>query len=880
MTTNTPLKYWKQDNVYFVAPVDGAVEQPALVVKGLTDLQQAMHELENVISNQDPLRQALQPPSESAETSLKLQILELIMDNTPENECLIWLDRSHEPRVEWLRDRSAKTVRDAFRQWLPTLDLTLPAPETVIAMRWIIKNSMAEANAAAPSLSTTTFTTTTTTTTNTMSTTTSLPTTATASANAPTVNEQKVASVAPITALASHTTKNPTASTATTTDAPLSNGIPSGFSRGKIEQGFTAFGSAAEQQTDKAVAMETEKVADNEAKVTETPMEIDVSREEKAIANAPKAALERMDVGLHHKTGANSSLDMTTVAQTTEQTLEDDEMECSVASSRKNTRTVKTRTAPARVSIEPTERTRRIRGKAPLPPKVAEQRPDDEFVPVEESHVKKLLKKAGFKLKKRFALPDYSETFSTLQEMQEDMRRNGIPNFPDWSPEERLEVEKWVRQSIYRTGNFPDKLSVQSEISNFKDLMRIGGFKYRNSCLYIYPHVDIMSARQDVEFCFTDERVLMESLARNGLPEYLYTEEKLTREELLAIEYYTDTFVYLPSDPNHRRNLFVREWIGSKKRDRCGGDSEERDNASLSSTSSKKKSRTTPPKEKKTLYTPSKGKKIALFESNMVTPAKSKKRSPIKSRTIVMEDPSTPTTAVTMATIEASVDALPWPPVIDPAQEIEGASDWERLVNAQAALSKTADKPVFAETSSLSDNLKAVQNMVHAVFRSTGRHGGEVRNGKNSSCKALYVCGVPGTGKTLSVSWICSHVLKLQKEGAIGVELDDDDDSINWCFLLQNANSVRNSDAFRANIASELGVKPRSDLSKILKRKGLILVVDEIDSMVNSAEMKNLLHTLLGYANDGDMRFALIGISNSQMDDKFVEVQESGDVSL
>eukprot|EP00977_Amphora_coffeiformis_P009100 scaffold2069_cov187-Amphora_coffeaeformis.AAC.17 len=826
MTTSTSLNYWKHGNVFFVPPVDGAAEQPAMVFKGLPDLQSAMRELFD-ISVEDPLRQALLPPSEAAETSLRLEILELIVEQTPEKECLVWLDRSHEPRVEWLGDRSCKTAKEGFRQWLSSLDLTLHTiPDSIFVLKCILKNQVKE----------------------TKNSTSSSDTHATAPTAAPVVNEQKPASVASTTSAASTAMQ--------------------------VEK------ATEEESETPNTAMGVEKSPEEAKTATGAPMEIENTTNDttavQAETNPPKPALESMDVEEAPKTQvAGASMPMAAV-QNAEQTSQEDEMEHSVPTSvKKNRKTAKARPAPARVSIEPTtERPRRSRGKAPEPPAIAEQRKDEEFESVGDYKAKKLLQKAGFQMKKRFSLPGNEESFLTLEDMQVGLRRNGIPNFPGWTPEERLEVEKWVRQSIYRTGKFPNKLSVQSEISNYKDLMNIAGFQWKSCGLYNYPHVESGSARQDAEFCFSTERELMESLARNGLPDYLYDDGKLTEEELLAIEYYTDTVVYLPAEPKNRRNLFVREWIESNKRNR-DDDSDEQDTASLSSTLSKKKARATPSKGKHARSTPSKGKNSPPAKSKKVTPTKLKKQSPAKSRAIAADDPSTPTTAVTMATVEASVDVLPWPPVMDPVEEIKGNSDWERLNNAQAALSKAADKPVFAESSSLAKKLKLVQDMVHAVVRSTGRHGGEMRDGEMTSSKALYVCGVPGTGKTLSVSWICNHVLKLQKDGDIGVERDDDDNNVHWRFLLQNANSVRNADTFRENTANELGVKPRI-LAQTLKRQGLILVVDEIDSMLTNNEMKSLLQKLLEYANDDDMRFALIGISNSLMDEKFEAVKEAG----
>jgi Cdc6-like AAA superfamily ATPase len=189
------------------------------------------------------------------------------------------------------------------------------------------------------------------------------------------------------------------------------------------------------------------------------------------------------------------------------------------------------------------------------------------------------------------------------------------------------------------------------------------------------------------------------------------------------------------------------------------------------------------------------------------------------------------------------------------------------------------DAPVFSENSSLGKNLKEIHSMLHTILRSNGRHGGPIPPGA-LDCKALYVCGVPGTGKTLSISWLCQYLLELQSEGSIGVEHDDDDERIEWKFLIQNANSVANPSNFRLNIAKTLGLSAKTvaQIERRLKRTGMILVIDEVDAMLQSYEWKILLQELVQYANDPTNRFALIGISNSLMDEKFARIQEMGQV--
>lgn len=790
-TASNSLKYWKQNNVFFVPPEEGAAEQPALVFKSLTELQYAMNELEMGMPEDDPLRQTVQPSSEAEDSLLKMQILGLMLSGTPGRECLVWLDRSHSPRVEWMGERPRTTLKTGFNQWMTHL-LEIHGnhvPHFVQAMHWIFMKQLESWKASG---------------------------TTQTKAVVSVVNEDTPASAAPTaTDTLNHVTEKRVVSTADpvpmeTAEATQPSVAEASQSLVAVERSVEKAVTSEEVSASKGITMQVEKAAEETTTTVKSPMSVEepnggtttmpeaametetllgekTSDQAEASAKPSSEDMEIEDAPVEYKTtksqqtsGSDSQLDVTedSVDNTT-----------SNQGGRENP-------APPRVSLEPTMRPRRNRIVPPPMPEIAKQDLDEEFRRVDEKVIRKILGKAGFGLiTGKFALPNSHESFSTMKEMQDDLRRNGIPNFSDWSPEERLELEKWVRESIYRTGKFPDSLSKNVEVSNYKDLMKLGGFKHKSTglstSLYVYPHVSDGQATQNHEFCFTQENDMMESLARTGLPEYLY--ENKDDETLLAMESYTDTAVYLKR--SRKRNLFTRAWNSPetpKKRRRDGG-SDGPDTASVSSASLKK------PRG-----TPSKSKTSKFKKSNQVTPNKSKKPSPSKSRTRAVEEPSTPATALTEVTVEASVDMLPWPPAMDTVEEIEGATDRERMEKAHRALRETPDKPVFAGDSSLSENLKRIQDTVHAVIRSTGRHGGQLQDGTVSDSKALYVCGVPGTGKTLSISWICKHVLKLQETGKIGVERDADDEDVEWRFLLLNANRAQSADTFRGNMANEM----------------------------------------------------------------------------
>ena len=86
-------------------------------------------------------------------------------------------------------------------------------------------------------------------------------------------------------------------------------------------------------------------------------------------------------------------------------------------------------------------------------------------------------------------------------------------------------------------------------------------------------------------------------------------------------------------------------------------------------------------------------------------------------------------------------------------------------------------------------------------------------------------------------------------------------------------------------IAKALGIDPSSDISTIenrLKEKVLILVLDEIDMLFKShgGIGETWFKTLIGWAEDKELRFSMIGISNCVHDEYADRVRELGHVSL
>jgi Cdc6-like AAA superfamily ATPase len=548
----------------------------------------------------------------------------------------------------------------------------------------------------------------------------------------------------------------------------------------------------------------------------------------------------------------------------------------------------KTRRNVPRVSITP----RPSRGRqGTTPPKIKDV---ELFRYVTEKKITPLLKSAGFVIRpgvyalpgkdpeKNGSLTEGVDFFTSLSDFRLDLMKYGVHNSDKWTNKNREDVAVWIRQGLLQSGDYRKGLpEYHTVLSNYKSLMRLANFQYWDGnlgCCYAYPGIPKGDAITH-PYIFNAENELMTSLAKNGLPAALYKDSSLTKLDLLGIEIYVDYAIYLHG--THRRNLFHRETTApasSRKRIRLTENEDDTaSRTSLDSTSSRKSTRSTASNKSSKKQTPSKKTK-----TTKTAPSKNQKKStPAPKDTPVRatrgRTPTTPMTTSGTATVVsiASPTEEDWPAVIVPV-EVGGDNDRERLANAHTALSESAEAPIVAPGSKLAKNLREIRSFLGATIRSLGRHGG------GNSSKALYACGTPGTGKTLSITWLCKHVLEEHTSGRIGTERDDDKEDISWRFCHKNINNLSSPATLLGGMANAVGVNSNSSatLCRRLRSQGLILVVDEMDLMVvKSAEWKTLLETLLGWANDPDVLFTLVGISNSLMDEKFVQIQELGKVS-
>jgi len=215
------------------------------------------------------------------------------------------------------------------------------------------------------------------------------------------------------------------------------------------------------------------------------------------------------------------------------------------------------------------------------------------------------------------------------------------------------------------------------------------------------------------------------------------------------------------------------------------------------------------------------------------------------------------------------------------------ATDHEKLEACLEVLntSYSAAAPCFmnSENSHFTSNLNKILNFLLSVFRSEGQNGG--KKSKNESyAAALYICGVPGIGKTSGVNYCFKMAVREASN-------DEDFEEPRRCHI--NAGHMKSVHSPMATIVNRmcgsLGLKTKTKshlISRLKRQTGPVLVVeiDEIDHLVSGGNDEKLsaaevaVNTLLEWANDPDYRLAVIGISNSSGNHQFVRLHDIGKV--
>lgn len=178
-------------------------------------------------------------------------------------------------------------------------------------------------------------------------------------------------------------------------------------------------------------------------------------------------------------------------------------------------------------------------------------------------------------------------------------------------------------------------------------------------------------------------------------------------------------------------------------------------------------------------------------------------------------------------------------------------------------------------TSSFAEKLETVSSFVYNTIQSEGLHGID-----HTKKAALYVCGVPGVGKTSGVLHTCKNILKTF------MERKTEDDVIHPVLCYINAGHLAtapNPYKYLEKKIHQALHNSRGRLEKCLQKDDnmVIVVVDEIENLLSihhserppATESERALKQLIEWATRDTYHLALIGISNSAGDSKFGRMQ-------
>jgi hypothetical protein len=191
-------------------------------------------------------------------------------------------------------------------------------------------------------------------------------------------------------------------------------------------------------------------------------------------------------------------------------------------------------------------------------------------------------------------------------------------------------------------------------------------------------------------------------------------------------------------------------------------------------------------------------------------------------------------------------------------------------------------EPALMPNSQFEDRLQRIYSFVMNSIKSSGQHGGTPNDPP-----AIYVCGVPGIGKTSGVHWCCEKAIEECNGSGFGVSALC---KINSGILMTASDAL--TELF-SEMGKALGIAnpTRTLVERRLKqgKKGqgsvLILVVDEIDILLSdgnsgrkSKRSEDLLHEIMRMANDVNYRLVLIGMANASGEGKYKRMQRGGKV--
>mmetsp|Transcript_21400 Transcript_21400/g.53043 ORF Transcript_21400/g.53043 Transcript_21400/m.53043 type:complete len:918 (+) Transcript_21400:80-2833(+) len=197
-----------------------------------------------------------------------------------------------------------------------------------------------------------------------------------------------------------------------------------------------------------------------------------------------------------------------------------------------------------------------------------------------------------------------------------------------------------------------------------------------------------------------------------------------------------------------------------------------------------------------------------------------------------------------------------------PEVHLSGTTNDEKLTSCLQNLRKNE----IVAYGKLSKSMARIRNFVDTAIETKGKEGG----GKSP---IFYVCGNPGTGKTMSTTTLCKQAIAAKSKS-----MDEWEKAPRFCIIsCPSLQSSRYQDGMKS-ILQKLKLK-----EKQLKRStnddnnaAIILILDEVDQLLGSNGAKSILEQLCSWARDENNVLSIIGISNSVSNAKTENLKKYG----
>ena len=198
--------------------------------------------------------------------------------------------------------------------------------------------------------------------------------------------------------------------------------------------------------------------------------------------------------------------------------------------------------------------------------------------------------------------------------------------------------------------------------------------------------------------------------------------------------------------------------------------------------------------------------------------------------------------------------------------DLPGTTIEEKLDSCMNALRKDQHDELVV-SGNLSKSHNEMKRFLKAVIKSKGRKGGHSK----SHVPIMYICGAPGSGKTMSTLQLCEEAIEDEKNG---LEIWDTPSRYHYvnCSHLHGFSK----DDVLNKIMNDLNMRNFNRPSDSAADRAIILILDEVDTLMGSNGTEGALRKLCDWAIDESQRLSMIGISNAVNNSKSMRLFEYG----